>query len=123
MDQKKELANDMKFCGNMYSHYSNYKLRNVLHKTRRGGENNFWDCYNKNGFYVMKCILRPKFLEVIKKEILTVLESRKLPWKPVAIAKKQVTSVLFNKVGLEKPDDYGGCEFLHHFLSGVTGEK
>ena len=37
-EKKEAVANDMKFCGNMYSHYFNYKLRRFLHKTRRGGE-------------------------------------------------------------------------------------
>jgi hypothetical protein len=58
-------------------------------------------------------------LEVIKNEILNVVYSRELTWNAVAIAKKQVKSVLFNKVHIENPDDDGGCEFLHHFLSGV----
>jgi hypothetical protein len=33
---------------------------------------------------------------------------------------KQVKSVLLDKVCLENPDDHGGCDFLHHFLSGVV---
>jgi hypothetical protein len=91
----------------------------VEHKTRRGGVINSW-LFNKHGYYPLKKVFCPKFLEVIKNEILNALESRKLPCKPVAISKKQVLSVLFDKVHLEDPDDHGGCEFLHHFLSGLV---
>jgi hypothetical protein len=45
-----------------------------------------------------------------------VVKSQKLPWNSM----KQVKSVLFDKVHLENPDDHGGCDFLHHFLSGVV---
>ncbi len=119
-EKKEAVANDMKFCGNMYSHYFNYKLRRVLHKTRRGGELDFWAYYNKHGYYPLKKVFRPKFLTVIKNEILNALESKKLQWKPVAISKKQVTSILFDKLRLEDPEEHGGCDFLHHFLSGLV---
>jgi hypothetical protein len=51
---------------------------------------------------------------------LAVAKSLKFPWNAVAISKKQVKSVLFDNVRLENPEDHGGCDFLHHFLSGVV---
>jgi hypothetical protein len=117
---EEKVPNNMKVCGTIYSHYFNWKIANVLLKTRGGGEDNFFDSYNKHGFYILKSIFRRKFLEVIKKEVLAVVKSQKLPWNAVAISKKQVKSVLFDNVRLENPEDHGGCDFLHHFLSGVA---
>jgi hypothetical protein len=73
----KKVSKDLKFCGNMYSHYFNYKVAHYQHKTKRLGMVDFFDCYKRNGFYLLKDIFCGPFLEVIKQEI---LNAKKPSW-------------------------------------------
>jgi hypothetical protein len=103
------VPNDRKICGNIYSHYFNYKILCVLHQTKREGNKNFFNSYSKQGYYLRKHIFCPMFLEVIKQEL---LNSEELAW---------ITSPLFmGQVKTANVKNIRQCEFLHHFLTGVV---
>ena len=116
---EEKFPEDLEKCGNIYSHYLKNKIENVLHQTERGGNNNFFDCMNKHGYYLLKDVFRPKFLGVMKRELLQVMKSKHFKWAIIPASNGQVKYVHFNNVHLEKQDDYSGCEFLHHFLTGL----
>ena len=117
---EENFQNDLEKCSNIYSHYMNYKIANVLHQTERGRENDFFEYLNKHGYYLLKHVFRPKFLGVMKKELLRVIKSKHYKWDSLLTSKRQVKYVHFNNLHLEEADDHGGCEFLHHFLSGLV---
>ena len=107
------VPNNMKTCGNIYGHYLNYKIMNVLHKTKRGGVNNFFDCYRQHGYYLLKDVFRPRFLEVMKQELLSIFNLSELSWQDIPVSNSQVKLVIFKKPLLCQ------CEFLHNFILGV----
>jgi hypothetical protein len=115
-EPSKEPSKELKFCGNIYGHYFNYKVANVRHKTKRLGEVNFFDCYQRNGFYLLKDIFRGPFLEVIKQEILNV---EKPSWVVPDISQGQVKVNLL-KTRFDKPDEKIKGTFLHNFLTAVV---
>jgi len=99
-------------CGNIYSQYFNFKLDKVLHVTKREGRQTFHDCFNRQGYYLLKQIFRPHFLSVMKNEIVTVPD---LEWSFPPAFHNQVQST---QIG--DPDDHEGCKFLQHFLHGIS---
>ena len=114
---EEKKPDDMAICGQIYSQYFTYKLDNVLHKTKLFGEQNFSECFNRQGYYVLKHIFRPRFLKIMKTE---VLASSKLDWGKPPVSREQVETCPLSNFRLEDPNAHGGCEFLHHFLSGVV---
>jgi hypothetical protein len=99
---EENVPNDKKICGNVYSHYFNYKILSVLHQTKREGNKNFFDSYNKQGYNLLKQIFHPMFLEVIKQDL---LNSEELSWVSPPLFKGQVKTANLK---------------FHHFLTGVV---
>jgi hypothetical protein len=105
--------NDKKFCGQMYGHFFDWKISNIDRRTKRGGEESFYDSFNKHGWFRLKYIFRPTILEVMRQEII----NSNLDWELFPGGNNQVYSVM-SKSRLCKEEL--GCEFLHHFFKVVT---
>jgi hypothetical protein len=114
---EEKYPKDMKFCGMMYAQFFNYKISQVLHQTQRTGTRDFYECYARQGYYLLKYVFRPKFLKVIRQE---VLRAQPPSWDPSNVSMSQVMFSALKNIRLEDPDNNGGCTFLHHFLTGVS---
>jgi hypothetical protein len=104
---------DKKFCGQMYGHFFNWKISNVDRRTKRGGEESFYDSFKKHGWFRLKYIFRPTILEVMRQEII----NSNLDWQVLPSGNNQVYSVMSKSRLCEEEL---GCEFLHHFFKVVT---
>jgi hypothetical protein len=40
-----------KVCGNIYGHYLNYRIAHILHKTKKDGTQNFFEHFNRHGYF------------------------------------------------------------------------
>jgi hypothetical protein len=107
---EENVPNDKQICGNIYSHYFNYKISSVLHQTKRECNKNFFESYNRLGFYLPKQMFCTMFWEVMKQELL--LNSEELAWVTPPPFMGQVKTANVKNI----------CqfEFLHHFLTGVV---
>ncbi len=56
--EERYTGKDKKVCGNIYGHYLNYKIANILHETKRDGTQDFFEHFNMYGYYVVKDIFR-----------------------------------------------------------------
>jgi hypothetical protein len=97
----------------MYGHFFNWKISNVDRRTKRGGEESFYDSFNRHGWFRLKYIFRPIILEVMRQDII----NSNLEWEVFPGGNNQVYSVM-SKSRLCKEEL--GCECLHHFFKVVT---
>ena len=63
--EERYTGKDKKVCGNIYGHYLNYKIANILHETKRDGTQDFFEHFNiitlRNGFFfVAGCLFEGK---------------------------------------------------------------